>query len=105
MTETETRTQKQAKEARKLAMAELHAVKWVASQATVKRVYDGIKPRYQTLRQTAILGWFLVIYEVSNTGVIDPAVVPVDIECCSDCDSYARVSNKENLSVRVCRNV
>lgn len=63
MTETETRTQKQAKEARKLAMAELHAVKWVASQATVKRVYDGIKPRYQTLRQTAILGWFLVIYE------------------------------------------
>lgn len=89
MTETETRTQQQAKEARKLAVAELQGVKWVASQVAVKRVYDGIKPRYQALRKTTILGWFLVTFEVSNTGgrVIDPGVVPVNAYCVVATDS------------------
>ncbi|MPC21612.1 hypothetical protein E2C01_014601 [Portunus trituberculatus] len=63
MSETETRTQQQTMRGKRLAVAELQAVKWVASQAAVKRAYDGLKPRYQTLRRTAILGWFLVMYE------------------------------------------
>ncbi|XP_063885693.1 uncharacterized protein LOC135114015 isoform X2 [Scylla paramamosain] len=63
MSETETRTQQQTMRTKRLAVAELQAVKWVVSQAVVKRVYDGLKPRYQTLRRTAILGWFLVMYE------------------------------------------
>lgn len=63
MSETETRTQQQTMRAKRLAVAELQAVKWVASQAAVKRVYDGLKPRYRSLRRTAILGWFIVMYE------------------------------------------
>ncbi|KAG0724935.1 hypothetical protein GWK47_039553 [Chionoecetes opilio] len=63
MSEGETRTQQQAKEARRLALAELQVVRWVASQGVVKGLYEGLKPRYLILRQTAILGWFLVIYE------------------------------------------
>lgn len=64
MSETETRKQQQqAKEAKNLALAQLQAVKWVASQEAVKRVYGALQPRYHTLRQTAILGWFIVFYE------------------------------------------
>ncbi|XP_042231672.1 uncharacterized protein LOC121872724 isoform X3 [Homarus americanus] len=63
MSETQTMTQQQQQGAR-LAIAELRTVKWVASQPLVKQVYDAAKPRYLTLKQAAIIGWFIILYEV-----------------------------------------
>lgn len=66
MSEGETLTQQQAggREAQKLAVAELQAVKWVAAQGGVRRSYEAVAPRYKALRQTTILGWFIVLHEV-----------------------------------------
>ncbi|XP_050712789.1 uncharacterized protein LOC126996421 isoform X2 [Eriocheir sinensis] len=65
MTEAETPTQQQAasREGQKLAVADLQAVKWVAAQGGVRRSYDALSPRYKALRQTTVLGWFIVFYE------------------------------------------
>ncbi|TOF86837.1 hypothetical protein CGJ15_25100 [Vibrio parahaemolyticus] len=54
----------QHQQGQKLALAELRTVKWVASQPLVKEAFTVVKPRYISLKQVAILGWFIVFYEM-----------------------------------------
>lgn len=67
MSETQTRTQQQEQEeGRRLALADLRSVRWISSQPVVREVYVAAKPRYLTLKQAAILGWFIIFNEVNT---------------------------------------
>ncbi|XP_071542163.1 uncharacterized protein [Panulirus ornatus] len=62
MSEAQPRTQQP--QGKRLALADLRSVRWVASQPPVQDVYNAAKPRYLTLKQVAMVGWFIVINEM-----------------------------------------